>query len=63
MGRGPAGLGGDRVTWLLGEIAGFMVSAVLRVFGLRVGDRWLAVDAGVAAAAFVGAVVMFAREL
>ncbi len=63
MGRGPAGLGEGCVTWLLGEIGGVMVSAVLLVFGLRVSDRWLAVDAGVAAVALVGAVVVFAREL
>lgn len=51
------------MTWLLGEMGGLMVSAVLLVFGLRVGDRWLALDAGVAAVAFVDAVIVFAREL
>jgi hypothetical protein len=51
------------VTWLLEAMGGLMVSAVLLVFGLRVGDRWLAVGAGVAAVAFVGAVAVFAREL
>jgi hypothetical protein len=49
--------------WLFGAMGGLVVSAALLVFGLRVGDRWLAVVAGVAAAAFVGAVVVFAGEL
>ncbi len=51
------------MTWLFGEMDGLMVGVVLLFFGLRVGDRWLAVDAGVAAVALVGAVVVFAREL
>ncbi len=49
--------------WLLGAMGGLVVSAALLMFGLRVGDRWLAVVAGVATVVFVVAVVMFAREL
>ena len=49
--------------WLFGAMGGLVVSAALLVFGLRVGDRWLAVVAGVATVAFVGAVVVFAGEL
>jgi hypothetical protein len=49
--------------WLFGAMGGLLVSAALLVFGLRVGDRWLAMVAGVATVAFVGAVVVFAGEL
>ena len=51
------------MTWLLGAMGGLMVSVALLVFGLRVGDRWLAVVAGVAAVAFMGAVVVFGGAL
>jgi hypothetical protein len=51
------------VIWLFGAMGGLLVSAALLLFGLRVDDLWLAVIAGVAAVAFVGAVVVFARAL
>ncbi len=48
---------------LLGSMAGLLVSAVLLVVGLRSGDRWLAVAAVVATAAFMGAFVLFGVAL
>jgi hypothetical protein len=51
------------VTWLLASTAGLLASAGLLLFGLRVGDRWLAVVAGVAAGAFAGAVVLYGRDV
>jgi hypothetical protein len=48
---------------LFGAMGGLMVSAALLVFGLRVGDRWIAVAAGVAAAAFMVAVAVFGGAL
>lgn|GEM_PF-2116396 len=48
---------------LLGSLAGVVASAALLVFGLSHGDRWLAVAAGVAAVAFMGAVVLFGGAL
>ena len=51
------------MSWLFGAMGGLVVSTALLVFGLRVGDRWLAVVAGVATVAFVGAVVVFAGDL
>ena len=48
---------------LFGAMGGLMVSASLMVFGLRVGDRWIAVAAGVATVAFMGAVVLFGVAL
>jgi hypothetical protein len=44
-------------------MGGLVVSAALLLIGLRVGDPWLAVIAGVAAVAFLGAVVVFGRAL
>ena len=49
--------------WLFGAMGGLVVSAALLLIGLRLGDRWLVVVAGLAAAAFVGSVVVFARAL
>jgi len=39
-------------------MGGLMMSAALLVFGLRVGDRWIAVVGGVASAVFMAAVAL-----
>ncbi len=44
---------------LVGAIVGILVSAGLLLLGLVWGERWVAVAAGVALAAFLGAVVLF----
>ena len=49
--------------WLFGAMGGLVVSATLLLIGLRIGDRWLVVIAGVASVAFLGSVVVFARAL
>jgi hypothetical protein len=54
---------GGRVMLLLGAMAGFLVSVALLVWGLRSGDRWLAVVAGIALVFFVGAIGRFAGTL
>jgi hypothetical protein len=51
------------VTWLLVSAGGLLASAGLLLFGLRVGDRWLAMVAGVATCAFAGAVVLYGRDV
>ncbi len=43
---------------LFGAMGGLMMSAALLVFGLRVGDRWIAVVGGVASAVFMAAVAL-----
>ncbi len=48
---------------LFGAMGGLMVSASLMVFGLRVGDRWVAVAAGVSSAAFMAAVALIGGAL
>ena len=48
---------------LLGAMAGFLVSVALLVWGLRSGDRWLVVVAGIALVFFVGAIGRFAGTL
>jgi len=48
---------------LFGAMGGLMVSASLMVFGLRVGDRWIAVAAGVSSAAFMAAVALIGGAL
>ena len=48
---------------LLGAMAGFLVSLALLIWGLRSGDRWLAVVAGIALFLFVGAIGRFAGTL
>ncbi len=41
---------------LVGAMTGFLVSAAVLLWGLRVGDRWLAAVAGVALVIFLLAV-------
>jgi len=48
---------------LFGAMGGLMVSASLMVFGLRVGDRWIAVAAGVSSAVFMAAVALIGGAL
>jgi hypothetical protein len=48
---------------LVGAVAGIVVSVALLVWGLRSGDRWLAVAAGKALVFFVGAIGRFAGTL
>ncbi|MDQ3317098.1 MAG: hypothetical protein M3522_07165 [Actinomycetota bacterium] len=48
---------------LFGAMGGLMVSASLMVFGLRVGDRWIAVAAGVSSVAFMVAVALIGGAL
>ncbi len=48
---------------LFGAMGGLMVSASLMVFGLRVGDRWIAVAAGVSSATFMAAVALIGGAL
>ena len=43
---------------LFGAMGGLMASAALLVFGLRVGDRWIAVAGGVSSAIFMVAVAV-----
>ena len=50
------------MTWLLVSTAGLLASAGLLLFGLRVGDRGLAVIAAVATGAFAGAVLLYGRD-
>ena len=50
---------GERVVMaLFGALGGLVVSAALLVFGLRVGDRWIAVCGGVSSAVFMAAVAL-----
>ena len=44
--------------WLFGAMGGLVVSAALLVFGLRVGDRWIAVAGGVSSAVFMASVAL-----
>lgn len=48
---------------LFGAMGGLLVSALLLVFGVRSGDRWIVAAAVVAAPAFVGAVALFGGSL
>ena len=43
---------------LFGAMGGLMASAAFLVFGLRVGDRWIAVVGGVSSAIFMVAVAL-----
>jgi hypothetical protein len=51
------------VTFFLLSLVGLLVSAVLVVVGLRMGDRWLAVAAAVSAVAFVSALLAMVGSL
>jgi hypothetical protein len=51
------------VSVLVGALTGLLVSAAVLLWGLRVGDRWLAAAAGVALVTFVLAVARFSRTL
>jgi hypothetical protein len=46
------------VIWLFGAMGGLVVSAALLVFGLRVGDRWIALCGGASSAVFMAAVAL-----
>jgi hypothetical protein len=48
---------------ILGAMVGFLVSLALLLWGLRSGDRWLAVVAGIALVFFVGAIGRFSGTL
>jgi hypothetical protein len=47
---------GSRMSVLVGAMTGLLVSAAVLLWGLRVGDRWLAAAAGVALVIFLLAV-------
>ena len=51
------------MTWLFASWGGLLASVGLLLFGLRAGDRWLAVVAGLATGAFVGALVLYGRGI
>jgi hypothetical protein len=48
---------------LVGAMAGFLVSVALLLWGLRSGDRWLAVVAGIALVIFLLAIARFSGTL
>ena len=48
---------------LFGAMGGLVVSAALLVFGLRVGDRWIAVAGGVSSAIFMAVVALVGGAL
>ena len=48
---------------LVGAMAGFLVSVALLFWGLRSGDRWLAVVAGIALVIFLLAIARFSGTL
>lgn len=51
------------MTSLFGAMGGLTASALLLVFGLRTGDRWLAASAAVGSAVFMVAVSVIGAGL